>query len=142
MKPYSRVGIALFITLLVAACYSPVLFESASMSTEEAKKVLAQTFEEQPEKFRPVAVEIGDDTIRLGFSAMKLSKWTGAPTTVSVNESYYYMSLQAPEILKGKGRWQVRLSNREQTVHRWVYFYSEETAVRFVSALRRMTGNQ
>ena len=55
--------------------------------------ILIQTFEEQPEKYRPVTIEIRDDAIRLGVWTTKYNAWSGVNTTVEGRETYYFSNI-------------------------------------------------
>jgi hypothetical protein len=77
----SSVGLRLFLlvqALMMSACSTVIIQHEpdARLTREVARSILKRAFEEQPEKVRPVAVEIGDDAIRLGFSTVR-SNLTG-----------------------------------------------------------------
>jgi hypothetical protein len=130
------------ITLLaVASCTTTTYFAhepDTAMSRDFAKSTLRQIFEEQPEKSRPVLIEIGDDAIRLGFSSLARSVWTGDLTTLEKRETYYFSNLADLHIAKNKGRWLVNFANRERTVWRWMYFPDQAKAGRFIDAVSRL----
>ncbi len=89
----SSTGLRLFLLLqalmMMSACVSTVIpYEpTAHMTREEARSVLKRTFEEQPEKYRPVAIEIGDDAIRLAVWTTRHNAWTGVYSTVEAREA-------------------------------------------------------
>jgi hypothetical protein len=112
--------------------------DSPLVSREEAKTIIKQVFEEQPEKLRPVLVEIGNDAVRLGFSTLRRSAWTGNLATVERRESYYFANLAQLELVKRRGRLLVRLSNREGSVKRWVYVYEQAKGEAFIAAMNRL----
>jgi hypothetical protein len=109
-----------------------------SMSRDEAKAIIRQIFEEQPEKLRPVLVEIGDDAVRLGFSTLRRNNWTGNMATIERRESYYFANLAQLELVKSRGRVLVNLSNREGSVRRWVYVYEQAKGENFIAAMNRL----
>ncbi len=126
--------------LSMSACSTVIPYEpTANLTREEARLTLKRAFEEQPEKFRPVSVDIGDDAIRLGFSTVRSTFMTGALASVDKRETYYFSNLTDPQLVQNKGRWQVSLSNREGTVRRWVFFYGQKQATDFINATSRMT---
>jgi hypothetical protein len=114
------------------------LADLPSMSRDEAKAIIRQVFEEQPDKLRPVHVEIGDDAVRLGFSTLRRSMWTGDLATIDRRESYYFANLAQLELVKSRGRVLVRLSNREGSVRRWVYVYEQPKGESFIAAMNRL----
>ena len=131
--------LALLVALLSSACTTVIPYEpDAHMTREEARLTLRQAFEEQPEKFRPIVVEIGDDAIRLGSSTVKSNAWTGDLTTVEKRETYYFSNLAALQFVQKRTYWAVKLSIRDANVRRWVYFYSEKQATDFLDAMSRM----
>jgi len=134
------IGMLLLQALLVSACSSTVIpYEpTAHMTREEARSILKQTFEEQPEKYRPVTIEIGDDAIRLGVWTTKQNAWTGVHTTVEGRETYYFSNLADLQLVQNKGRLLIKLSNREGSVQRWVRFFSEKQGTDFLDATSRM----
>ena len=139
----SSTGLRLFVllqALLVGACVSTVIPHepTANMTREEARSVLRQTFEEQPEKYRPVAIEIGDDAIRLAVWTTKHNAWTGVVTTVEVRETYYFSNLANLQLVKRGGRLLIKLSNRAGSVQRWVEFYSQKQGTDFLDAMNSM----
>jgi len=122
----------------LTACATVIPHEpSVDLSRADAKAALRQAFEEQPAKFRPVAIEIEDDAIRLGFSKAVENAW-GSLASVTTRETYYYSNLAEPQLFQKSGRYQVALSNREQSVRRWVFFYSQDKAFVFLDAIQRM----
>ena len=92
----------------------------------------------KPAKRRPVVVEIGDDAIRLGFSTVKSSVWKEGLTTIEKRETYYFSNLADLQLVLHKGRYLIKLSNREGSVWRWVRFYSEKQGADFLDAMSRM----
>ena len=135
------IGMLLLQALLVSACSPTVIpYEpTAHLTREEARSTLERTFEEQPEKRRPVVVEIGDDAIRLGFSTVRSSVWKEGLTTIEKRETYYFSNLADLQLVENKGRLLIKLSNREGSVWRWVRFYSEKQGTDFLDAMSRMT---
>jgi len=135
---YIAKAVALFLAGTLSACATVVIPHepNAALSWEDAKAALRQAFEEQPANFRPVAIEIGDDAIRLGFSKA-VGNWWGM-ASVTTRETYYYSNLEEPQLLQTKGRYQIELSNREHSVRRWVLFYSQDKAFAFLDAVKRM----
>ncbi len=127
--------------VLIAACstirvpYVP----NNQMTREQARSVIKQVFEEQPEKYRPVVAEVGDDAIRLGFATTQGSLITGGITTIQRRETYYFSNLIAPQLIKRNEQWRVLLANTEGTVNRWVYFYEQRRATEFFDAVSRMS---
>jgi hypothetical protein len=135
----SSAGLLLLQVLMMSACSTVIPYEpTANLTREEARATLTRAFEEQPEKVRPVAVEIGDDAIRLGFSTVRSTFLTGALATVDKRETYYFSNLADLRLVQNKGRWQVDLSNRERSVRRWVLFYNQKRATDFLDAMSRM----
>ncbi len=134
---YIAKGVALFIAGTLAACATVIPYEpNVALSREDARAALKQAFEEQPPKFRPIAIEIGDDAIRLGFSKVVGSQWGIA--SIATRETYYYSNLEQPQLFQKGGRYQIELSNREHSVRRWVLFYSQDKAFSFLDAVQRM----
>ena len=130
-------AVALLIAGMLSACATVIPHEpNLALSREDAKKVLRQSFEEQPANFRPVAIEIGDDAIRLSFSRVVGNQW--AVTSIPARQTFYYSNLEEPQLLQKKGRYQIELSNRDHTVRRWVFFYSQDKAFVFLDAIQRM----
>ena len=125
--------LALLVALLISACSTVIPYEpDAHMTREEARSILKQTFEEQPEKYRPIVVEIGDDAIRLGFSKTNIK-------TIEKRETYYFSNIADLQPNLRRGRYKIRLSNRQGSVERWVWFYSEKQGANFLDAISRMT---
>ena len=132
---------ALVAMLAIGGCTTVIPYEPPpAMTRDQARAIIRQAFEEQPEDLRPVTVEIADDAIRLGFSAVELSFLTGGVTTVAKRESYYFSSLADLRLEKHmvKTRWQVWLASRDGSVSRWVVFYEERRAASFLGAVARM----
>jgi len=126
--------------LVMSACSTVIPYEpNARLTRDEARSTLKRTFEEQPEKLRPVAVEIGDDAIRLGFSTVKSSFLSGALAGIEKRETYYFSNLADLQLVQNKGRWLIDLSNRGGSVRRWVFFYNQKQATDFLDAMSRMT---
>jgi hypothetical protein len=128
--------------LLVSACATTIrvpYVPSDHMTREQARTVIRQAFEEQPEKYRPVTVNVGDDAIRLGFATTQGSLVTGGITTIQKSETYYFSNLIAPQLIKRNEQWRVLLENKEGTVDRWVYFYEQRRATEFFDAVSRMS---
>ena len=129
--------------LMVGACsllstvipYEP----NAHLTREEARSILKQAFEEQPENVRPVLVAIGNDAIRLGFSTVQSNFLTGVHASVEKRETYYFSNLADLRLAENNGRWLVDLSNRGGSVRRWVYFHDQKQATDFFDAMSRMT---
>src|SRR5260221_665112 len=112
---------------MLSACATVIPHEpNAALSQEDAKKALKQAFEEQPADFRPVAIEIGDDAIRMGYDGGQ-----GL-------ETYYYSNLEEPQLLQKRERYQIELANAEPRFRRWVLFYSQDKAFAFIAAVQRM----
>ena len=130
-------AVALFLASTLSACATVIPHEpNVALSRGDAKAVLRQSFEEQPANFRPVAIEIGDDAIRLGFS--RIVDRGGAVTAIPARQTFYYSNLEEPQLIQTKGRYQIELLNREHTVRRWVFFYSQDKAFAFLDAVHRM----
>ena len=128
---------ALFLAGTLSACATVIPHEpSVGISREDAKVALRQAFEEQPANSRPVVVEIGNDAIRLGFSKAVGNQWGIA--SIATRETYYYSNLEEPQLLEKRGRYQIELLNRERSVRRWVFFYSQDKAFAFLDAVHRM----
>ncbi len=140
MKQRIIVLLLLLQALMMSACAITVIpYEpTAHLTREEARSMLIQTFEEQPRRRRPVVVEIGDDAIRLGFSTVKSSA-QGGLTTIERRQTYYFSNLADLQLILHKGRYLIKLSNREGSVWRWVRFYSEKQGTDFLDAMSRMT---
>ena len=139
MKQHIIVLLLLLQALMMSACITVIPYEpTAHLTREEARSTLERTFEEQPEKRRPVVVEIGDDAIRLGFSTVRSSVWKEGLTTIEKRETYYFSNLADLQLVLHKGRYLVKLSNREGSVWRWVRFYSEKQGADFLDAMSRM----
>jgi hypothetical protein len=139
----SSFGLRLFLllqALMMSACSTVIPYEpKAHLTREEARSTLKRVFEEQPEKLRPVTVEIGDDAIRLGFSTVQSTFLTGALASIEKRETYYFSNLTDLQLVQNKGRWLVDLSNRGGSVRRWVHFYNQKQATDFLDAMSRMT---
>lgn len=145
--PVNRLSAAsrlvLFVTLALSACFSVIPYEpSSDMTIAEARATILQTFEEQPPKFRPVAVEIGTDAIRLKFSATRKGHWSGGITTVEVRESYYFSNLSGLRLIQKRNWWLILLANKESTVRREVVFYEKSKATAFLDAMNRMSSSK
>lgn len=127
--------------LVTSACSTVIIQHEPDprLTREEARSILKRAFEEQPEKLRPVAVEIGNDAIRLGFSTVKSSFLSGALANIEKRETYYFSNLADLQLVQSKGRWLIDLSNRSGSVRRWVYFYNQKQGTDFLDAMSRMT---
>lgn len=136
-------GLLLFLllqSLMICACSTVIPYEpdAAHLTRDEARSTLKRAFEEQPEKFRPVRVEIGDDAIRLELSTT-VSRWTAGLASIEKGETYYFSNLADVQLIQNKGRLLIELSNREGSVRRWVFFYNQKQATAFLDAMSRMT---
>lgn len=129
-------GIAALLACSTIIPYAP----DSRMSQGEARKVIIRVFEEQPPNLRPRQIAIDDDAIRLGSERFTQDIWTGAVAVVDRSDAFYLSSLKRPQLLKRNRRYQVLLSNTEGTVKRWVIFYDEQNAKRFLDALSSLAG--
>lgn len=127
-------------TAMLAACSSVIPHESrTTFSRSEACAVITRAFEEQPANFRPVEISIDEEAIRLGFSLTRRSLVAGGVATVQRRETYYFSNLKSLEIISRKGRFQVRLSNKEGSVARWMIFYDQAKAGAFIDAVATLS---
>jgi hypothetical protein len=127
--------------LMLGACSTVIPYQpTANLSRDVARSILRQAFEEQAEDMRPVLVEIGDDAIRLGFTAIN-TRLGANRVAIETRETYYFSNLVDRQLIKRKGRWQINIQNKEYTSSRWVYFYSEKKATDFLDAISRMSSN-
>jgi hypothetical protein len=136
-----RFAVLCCFAIILTSCATKVSIPYNPMpisSHEEARKIIKQSFEEQPLNFRPLEINVGDDAIRLRLSSTKKSFLAGGITTVENRETYYYSSLAETTLISRRGRWQIFLSIRGGSVRRWLIFYDEAKAKKFLDALNRM----
>lgn len=132
-----RVGISILaLAFIVGACASAISYEpSRSMDPEEAREAVIRALEEQPANFRPQEISIDDEAVRLGFSRTRRSLLAGGVAVIDFRDTFYLSNLKPPKLVKRKGRYQVLLSNVDETVVRWTIFHDEQRAKLFVDAL-------
>ena len=132
-------AVALMWSLALSACASVEPYvpddQHHRFTREEARACVVRALEEQPEKFRPLTVDVGEDALRLGVPFNQRSIVAGGISTVVGSETYYYTNLAAFEIVEKRGRWRIHLSNKDETVRRWVFFNDRQRAIDFLDAL-------